>query len=239
MIGTLHGLTSLWSQQLRSIHIALMGQHPMKRRWTIAVCIATLAGCAGPQISVTDVSPRRVGFLVQNAWRVPMQDVDEQAANHCQQQGLSYRRIEAVWISPTLRRVDYECGSAQRPSARKPEVRRAATAKPASDDPKLAAWTKAKAATEAWALCLRFGAERKAKETADAPRLVAQQVVGACAGLEQAVHEPLQAVGEDSSRFQADLHEQAVQNASDRVTMVRKTGVPVSAISSFAQEDGR
>jgi hypothetical protein len=180
------------------------------------------------------VSPRRVGFLVQNALLVPMQDVDEQAASHCRQHGLSYRRTDAEWISPTLKRVAYECGSGDRPLARKPEVRHAAAAKPASEDPKAAAWTKARAATDAWALCLRFDAERKAKETTEASQSVAQEVVDACSGLERAVHEPLEAVGEDSGRFQADLHAQAVQNASDTVTRVRiKPGVPVSGSPAF------
>lgn len=54
-------------------------------------------------------------------------------------------------------------------------------------------------------LCLRFDAERKAKGTIEAPRSVAREVVNACSGLEHAVHEPPEAVGEDSSRFQADL----------------------------------
>jgi len=211
------------------------------KRWIAVVCVAALAGCAGPQISVTDASPRRVGFLVQNAWLVPMQDVDEQAASHCRQHGLSYRRTNAVWIGPTLKRIAYECGRVERPLTRKLEVRRtpvraapSATAKPASEDPKAAAWTKAKAATEAWALCLRFDAERRAKETTEAPRSVAQAVVDSCSGLEHAVHEPLAAVGEDSSRFQAGLHEQAVQNAWDMVTSVRmKTGGPASGPPTF------
>jgi hypothetical protein len=211
------------------------------KRWTAVVCVVALAGCAGPRISVTDASAGRVGFLVQNAWLVPMQDVDEQAASHCGQHGLSYRRTDAVWIGPTLKRVAYECGGAERPLMRKLEVRRtpdraalSATAKPASEDPKVAAWTKAKAAIDAWALCLRFDAERRAKETTEAPRSVAQEVVDACSGLERAVHEPLEAVGEDSSRFQADLHAQAVQNAWDTVTSVRmKTNVPVSGPPAF------
>jgi hypothetical protein len=197
--------------------------------WIAAIWVATLAGCGGPQISVADASPGRVGFLVQKAELVPMRDVDEQAASHCRQHGLPYRRTDAEWISPTLKRVAYECGGTERSLARKPEVRRAATGKAASEHPKAAAWTKAKAATNAWALCLRFDAERKAKETTEAPQLVAQDVVDACSGLERAVHEPLEVVGEDSRRFQADLHAQAVQNPSDTVTSVRvKTGVPVS-----------
>ena len=204
------------------------------RRLTALVCVAALAGCAGPRISVTDASPHRVGFLVQNAWLVPMQDVDDQAATHCRQHGLPSRRTDAEWISPTLQRVAYQCGWAQSPLPPKPQVRRPATPKSASQDPKAAAWTKAKAATDAWALCLRFDAERQAKETTESPQSVAQQVVDACSALEHAVHQPLQAVGEDSPRFQADLHAQAVQNASDTVANVRiKTGVPVSGPPAF------
>ena len=211
------------------------------KRWAAVACVAILAGCAGPRISVTEASPRRVGFLVRNAWLVPMRDVDEQAASHCRQHGLSSRRTDAAWIGPTLKRVMYACVWAERPLTPKLEVRRtpvhaahSAAAKPASENPKVAAWTKAKAATDAWALCLRFDAERKAKETTEAPRSVAQEVVGACSGLEHAVHEPLEAAGEDSSRFQADLHAQAVQNAADTVTSVRmKTGVPVSGPPAF------
>ena len=208
------------------------------KRWTAGVCVAFLAGCAGPQISVTEASARRVGFLVQNSWLVPMQDVDEQAAGYCRRHGLSYRRTEAVWIGPALKRVAYECGFAEQPLTPKLEVRRTptATAKPktASDDPKVAAWTKAKAATDAWALCLRFDAERRAKETTEEPLVVAQEVVNACSGLERAVHEPLAQVGEDSGRFQADLHVQAVRNASDTVTSIRKiTDVPVSGSPAF------
>jgi hypothetical protein len=204
------------------------------KRWAAVVCLATLIGCSGPKISVTDMSPHRVEFLVQNPWLVPMQDVDEQAASHCRQRNLSYRRIDAVWIGPTLKRVAYECGGAQRPLTHKREVRRSATAKPASEDPKATAWMKAKAAIDAWALCLRFDAVRKAKETTEAPPSVAQEVVDACSGLEHAVHEPLEAIGEDSSRFRADLHAQAVQNASDTVTSIRiKTSVPISEPPAF------
>lgn len=206
------------------------------KRWAAVVCVAIVGGCAGPRINVTDASPRRIGFLVQNAWLVPMRDVDEQAASHCRRRGMSSRRTEAAWIDPTMKRVAYQCVLAERPPAPKLEVRRtpvhvahSATAKPASKDPAAAGWMKAKAATDAWALCLRFDAERKAKETTEAPRSVAQEVVDACSGLEHAVHEPLQAIGEDSSRFQADLHAQAIQNAADTVTSIRmKTGVPVS-----------
>jgi hypothetical protein len=207
----------------------------LMKRWTAVVCVAALAGCAQHQISVTDASPLRVGFLVQNAWMVPMQDVDEQAASYCGQHGLPYRRTDAAWVGPTLKRVTYECSRVERPPARKPEVRRSATTKP---DPKAAAWIKAKAATDAWALCLRFDAERKAKETTEAPRSVAQEIVDACSGLERAVHEPLEAVGEDSSPFEADLHAQAIQNASDAVESARmkpsvKPGVPISGPSEF------
>lgn len=208
-----------------------MGQTPMKR-WSAAVCVATLAGCAGPQISVTDASPRRIGFLVQNAWIVPMQAMNEQAASHCGQHGLSYRHTDDVWISPTLKRVAYECAGAEPLLTRRREGRHAAT--PRRADPKVAAWTKTKAATDAWALCLRFDAERKAKETTEAPRAVAQEVVDACSGLEHAVHAPLEAVGEDSARFHADLHEQAIQDASKTVASARmKTGVPVSGPPAF------
>ena len=211
------------------------------KRWTAVVCVATLAGCAGPLISVTDTSPRRIEFLVQDAWLVPTRDVDEQAASHCRQHGLSYRQTDAVWTGPRLKRIAYECVGAERPLTRKLEVRHkpvgatpSATAKAASEDPKALAWTKAKAATDAWALCLRFDAERKAKETTKVPQLVAQEAVDACLALEHAVHEPLEAVGEDSSRFQADLHAQAVQNALDTVTSVRmKTSVPASGPPAF------
>lgn len=211
------------------------------KHWTAAVCVATLAGCANPRISVTEASPRRVGFLVQDAWLVPMQDVDEQAASHCRRHGLPYRRTDAAWVGPTLKRVAYECGPAERLLAREPEVRRVPVgaarpgpAKPAAVDPKVEAWTKAKVATDAWALCVRFDAERMAKETTEATRAVAQEAVAACSGLERAVHEPLEAVGEDSSRFQADLHAQAVQNAWDTVTSVRmKAGIPVSGPPAF------
>ena len=198
------------------------------------VCIATLAGCSGPKISVTDISPRRVGFLVQNPWLVPMQDVDEQAASHCRQHNLTYRRTDVVWIGSALKRVAYECEGVERPLVRKPQVRRAAIAKPASEDPKAAAWMKAKAAIDAWALCLRFDAARKAKETTEAARSIVREVLVACSGLEHAVHEPLEAIGEDLSRFQADLHAQAVQNAAHTITSVRiKTNVPVSEPPAF------
>jgi hypothetical protein len=199
--------------------------------WLAVMGFSTLAGCAGPSISVTDVSPHSIEFLVQNARLVPMQDVDEQGASHCQQHGLSYRRTDVMWVGPTSKRVVYECIRMEAQPALKPKIRRApvrparpAAAKPTSADPKIAAWTKAKAATDIWALCLRFDAQRKAKETTDAPQSVAQAVVGACSGLEHAVHEPLEAVGEDSNRFEADLHAQAVQNAIDIVTTVRNEG---------------
>ena len=147
------------------------------KRWAAVVYVVTLAGCAGPRISVTDASPRRVAFLVQDALLVPMQDVDEQAASHCQQHGLSYRWTDAVWISPTLKRVTYQCGRATRPQTRKLQARRSTTAKPVAEDPKVVAWAKAKVATGAWARCLQFDAERKAKETTAAPQSVAQEVV--------------------------------------------------------------
>jgi hypothetical protein len=102
---------------------------------------------------------------------------------------------------------------------REPHARRPTTAK--LDDPKAAAWVKAKAAADAWVLCLRLDAERKAKETAETPESVVQEVVDACSGLEQAVHEPLQAVGGGSSQLQTDLHAEAVQHVSERVTSVR------------------
>ena len=210
------------------------------KRWIAVVC-ATLAGCAGPRISVTDASARRVEFLVQNAWLAPEQDTDEQAASHCRRHGLSYRQTDAVWVSPTLKRIAYECEPAERSPTRKPEVRRtpvraapSTAAKPASQDPNAAAWTKVKAATDAWALCLQLDAERRAKETVEAPQSVAQEVVDTCSGLEHAVHEPLEAVSEDSSRFQADLHARAVQDARNTVTNARtKAGVPVSDVPAF------
>ncbi len=210
-------------------------------RWTAGVCIAALAGCAGPRISVTDASPGRFEFLVQDAGPVPMQDMDEQAASHCRQYGRSYRRTKAVWTSPTLKRVAYECGPAERSPKRQPEARRtpshatpATAAKPASNDPRPAAWAKVKAATDAWALCLRLDAERRARETTEAPQLVAEKAVGACSGLEQAVHEPLKAVGEDSSRFQADMHAQAVQEVGNAVASARtETGMAASKPPAF------
>ena len=192
------------------------------------LCFSALAGCAGPSVGVIAVSPHSIEFLVQNARLVPMQDVDEQGASHCQQHGLSYRRTDAIWVGSTSKRVAYECIQMEAQPVLKSEVRRApvrparpAAAKPTSADPKIVAWRKAKAATDTWALCLRFDAQRKAKETTDAPRSVAQAVVDACSGLEHAVHEPLEATDEDSKRFQADLHAQAVQNAMDIVTKVR------------------
>ena len=197
------------------------------------VCAAFLTGCSGPLISVTDAAPRRVGFLVRNAWLVPMQEVDDRAASYCRQHGSSYRRVDSSWIAPTLKQVAYECDLADRPQPRKQTVRRAA-AKPVADDPKAAAWIKAKAATDLWALCLRFDAERKASETTETPRSVAQEVVDACSGLEHAVHEPLEAAGEASRGFQADLHAQAVQNASDAVASARiRTGMSVSGPPAF------
>ena len=68
--------------------------------------------------------------------------------------------------------------------------------KPTSEDPKAAAWTKAKTAIDVWSFCLRFDADQRAYETTEAVQSVAQKVVEACAGLEQAVYEPLKAVGE-------------------------------------------
>lgn len=204
------------------------------KRWSVLVCTIILAGCSGPQISVTDATPRRVGFLVRNAWMVPMQDIDEQAASYCQEHGLSSRRADTVWIAATLKRVAYECDGAEQAPTRKQKGRRQAVPKPAAEDPKAAAWTKAKAATDVWALCLRFDAERRARESAEPPRAIAQKAVDSCAGLEHAVHEPLQAVGEDSGGFEADMHAQAVQNASDVVTSARvKTGLKVSGSPAF------
>jgi hypothetical protein len=234
LIETSHGLNRLWKCRVRRATRAMLEQIPMKR-WIAVVCVGSLTGCAGPQISVTDASRHRVGFLVQNAWMVPMQDVDEQAASYCGQHGLPYRRTDAAWVGPTLKRVAYECGWVDQPQTRKLGDRRSTATKP---DPKAAAWTKAKAATDAWALCLRFDAERKANETTEPPRSVAQQIVDACSGLERAVHEPLEAVGEDSSPFEADLHAQAMQNASDAVESARmkpsvKPGVPISGPSEF------
>jgi hypothetical protein len=167
-----------------------------------------------------------------------MQDVDEQAAGYCRQRGLSYRRTEAVSIGPALKRVAYECALAKQPLTPKLEVRRTPTATPkpktASDDHKVAAWTNVKAATDAWALCLQFDAERRAKETTEEPQVVAQEVVSACSGLERAVHEALVQVGEDSGQFQAELHVQAVGNASETVTSIRKiTDVPVPGSPAF------
>src|SRR4051794_36513064 len=145
--------------------------------WIAVMGFSALVGCAGPSVSVTDVSPHSIEFLVQNARLVPMQDVDEQGASHCQQHGLSYRRTDIMWLSPTSKRVAYKCIQMEAQPALKPEVRRAAVrparpaaAKPTSADPKMVAWTKAKAATDIWALCLRFDAQRKAKETTDAPQ---------------------------------------------------------------------
>lgn len=207
-------------------------------RWTAVVCVATLAGCAGPQISITDVSPRRIEFLVQNAWLVPMQEVDKQAANHCWHHRLSYRQTESVWIGPSFKQVAYQCVSA---ASHKPEAPRtsvhpspSAVAKPASKDLKAAAWANAKTAADEWALCLRFVGERKAQETVEAPQSVAQAVVDACSGLEHAVHAPLAAVGEDSSGLQTDLHAEAVQYAADTVAGVwRKIGVSISGLQHF------
>jgi hypothetical protein len=183
---------------------------------------------------VTGVSPRSIEFLVQDALLVPTDDVDEQGASHCQQHGLSYRRQRVVWIGPTSKRVAYECIRAE-PPLRKLAARTPArpagsmTAKLASKDPKIAAWAKAKTATDVWALCLRFDAERKAKESADAPQSIAKMVVGACSGLEEAVHAQLRTVGDASDQFEADLHAQAVQNAADTVTNIRmKAGMAVS-----------
>lgn len=191
------------------------------KTWAALVCIIAVAGCAGPKISVVDASPRRVGFLVQNARLVPMQDIDERAASHCRQHGLQFRRTNAVWIGPTLKRVAYECGPAEPALTRKPAVSGSSPALPASADPKVVAWTKAKAAMDAWSLCLRFDAERKANETNEPSFSIAQEVVAACSALERAVHEPLQAVGEDSGRFHSDLHEQAIQNAWNTVTSLK------------------
>lgn len=214
----------------------LHGTAPMKG-WSAIVCAAILASCAGPQVSVIDASPRQIGFLVQNAWLVPMQDMNEQAASHCGRRGLSYRRKEESWISPTLKRVVYECDGVEPLLPRKLAVRH--PTRPERADPKVAAWTKTKAATDAWALCLRIDAERKAKETTEAPGAVAQEVVDACSGLEHAVHAQLEAVGEDSAQFHADLHEQAVQDAFKTAAGVRmKTAVPASGPTSILTDSG-
>jgi hypothetical protein len=213
-------------------------------RWTAGACVAFLAGCAGPQISVTEASARRVGFLVQNARLVPLQDVDEQAADYCRQRGRASRRTEAVWVGPALKRVVYECDLADQRPTPNLEVRRmpTASAKPKTapdDDLKVAAWAKARAATDQWALCLGIDAERRAKETTEEPLLVAREVVSACSGLERAVHGPLAPVGEASARFEADLHAQAVQKVSDAVTSIRqktdvkKTDVSISRFPAF------
>jgi len=215
------------------------------KRWASVVCAAALAGCAGPRVSMTEVSPRGVAFLVQNARLVPMKDVDEQGASYCQQHGLSYRREEVVWTGPATKRVAYECIRTQ-PPMRKQAARTSARpagsgiARPASKKPKVAAWAKVKAATDVWALCLRFDAEREAKETTDVPHAIAKMVVDACSGLEHAVHEQLERVGEASDQFEADLHAQAVQNAADTVTNVRiNAGVPVSGrLASRSDEAG-
>lgn len=204
------------------------------KRWTMVVWVAALGGCAGSKVSVIDVSQRGVGFLVQDAQFVSMQDLDKRAASHCQQHGLPYRRTDDLSIGRNLKRIVYECGEPQQPSTRKLAVRRSAPAKRPGMDPQVMAWMKAKAATDAWALCLRFDAERKANETTDTPREVAQEVAAACAGLEQAVHAPLEAVGEDSPRFHADLHEQAVEDASKTVANVRmKAGLTIAESPAF------
>ena len=155
------------------------------KRWLTGVCVATLAGCAEPRISVTDASPRRIEFLVQDARSVPVRDMDKQAASHCRRHGLSYRQTDAVWTSPTLKRITYECRPAKPPLKRRPEPRRmavqappATAAKPVSKDPRAVAWAKVKAATDAWALCLRLDAERRAQETTEAPQSVAREAVG-------------------------------------------------------------
>ncbi|HYZ24379.1 MAG TPA: hypothetical protein VE690_19685 [Rhodopila sp.] len=197
------------------------------KRWAAVVCAATLANCAAPQISVTDASPRRVEFLVQSPTLVPMQDVDEQAAAHCRQRGLWYQKADAVWVGPTAQRVTYECIGAEQspmpPTKARPRPARAAqpAEKTPRGDPKASAWAKARAATHSWARCLQRVATRKAKETSEALQLIAREVVDACAEQEHAVHEPLIAIGEDSSSFQADMHAQAVQNAADAVRGIR------------------
>ena len=167
------------------------------KRWTAMACATILAGCAGPQISLTDASPRRVAFLVHNAWLVPRQDLDAQAASYCRQHGRAFRQANARWITPATKQVTYECTGAARPPPSQPEVglapvRRAhhEVRQPAVRDLRAAAWAKAQAATDTWALCLRFGAERQAIDTAEAPQLAALAVVHACSELEYAVHEP-------------------------------------------------
>ena len=95
------------------------------KRWITVVCVAALSGCTEPHVSVTDASPRRIGFLVENAELMSMPDLGEQAASHCQRHGLSYRLTDDAWIGPTLRRIIYECGKAEQPLPHKMTVHHA------------------------------------------------------------------------------------------------------------------
>lgn len=239
------------------------------KHWTAVVCVSILAGCAGPRISVTDASSRRVEFLVENVWEGPVQnqDMDEWAASYCRQRGLPSRQTDAVWTGPARERVGYECGPMEQPSEPPPvqtveqppmptptvlhtveqpptptptvqhtpaPVAHLTTVKSASHSSKAVAWSKAKTAIEAWVLCLRFDGERKAKETTEAPQLIANQVVNACSKLEQAVHEPLKAIGVYSNGFEEDLHAQAMKNVGNMVMDVRmKTDEPGSRPTAF------
>lgn len=198
------------------------------RGWVALACLALAAGCTTPQISMTDATRQHVTFLVRNPLMTPRQAVFQQAAGYCRQLGRSYQPTKTISINTNLTEMSFDCVEAEAPSSRSAEMRRkpprparVAAEKPPRSDVKAAAWAQAKTAADAWALCLRFGAERKAKESADVAPLVAISVVGACVDLERAVHAPLQAIGEDSNRFQADMHEQALQSAADTITDVR------------------
>lgn len=198
-----------------------------------------MAGCAAPTASVTDASAQGISFLVQNVGDLPEPDVDAQAAAHCEQHGLGWRRAETVRTSPTSMRFSYDCIAAEQPRPKKVQVARrpqkppAPAAKTVRHDTKSEAWAKARTAADAWAFCLRSDAERLARETREPPQKVVQTAVRACSGLERAVHDPLAAAGEDSERFQQDLHMQAEQTTAETVVNVRAEGpAPASPMVS-------
>lgn len=193
--------------------------------WIALLCLAGECACAAPRISVTQSSQRSVVLLVQDAQSMPMQEVDAEASGHCRQYGRSARRAGVAWTGPNSKQISYVCDDDRSPrkaeiKIRRPPPRRHGTI-PATASVKSQAWQEAKAATEAWATCVRLEAERAAKETRVDLQPIVQAVMNACTELERAVHRPLEAVGEDSSRLRMDLHAQAVQAIMDTAVAVK------------------
>lgn len=193
-----------------------------------------------------DPSSDGINYLVQDSLLAPGSDLDERAASHCGQYGVPARRLGSERIAPTSFRITYECLKPRPVVARealpvppKPHPPSASPphAAPKPNQDRAAAWARATAATVSWEFCLRFDAERLGRESADPPLTVARSVVNACSGLEQAVHDPLIAVGEDSPEFHAQLHARAIQDATETVAEVREpTGGTASSATAATKQ---